>query len=150
MTSLPTPESGLGRPSRIVVVEDEQADIIFLLKAFERGAQQHDITACTDGEEFFAHLERCHAEGLAPDLVLLDLNLPGATGFDILRDIRSGNFFPDTVVIVFTSSAYRREISGAYEAHANAFVTKPARLAQLDQLVQSIEALATLTERLAG
>jgi CheY-like chemotaxis protein len=129
----------MNRPSRVVVVEDEEADIIFLTKAFERGAMEHEVTACRNGDEFFAHLEQCHEDDLPPDIVLLDLNLPVMSGFDILKRIRTGNQFRSLIVIVFTSSAYRREISAAYAAGANAFVTKPARLAELDQLVRSIE-----------
>lgn len=129
----------MNRTSKIVVVEDEEADIIFLTKAFDRGAQDHDVAACSDRDGFFAHLEQCVTNDSPPDLVLLDLNLPGSTGFDILSELRAGSLYPDVVVIVFTSSAYRREVTSAYGAGANAFVTKPARLAELDQLVKSIE-----------
>lgn len=129
----------MSKPSHIVVVEDEEADVIFLTKAFERGAQDHEVTACTNRDDFFAHLEQSAANESPPDLVLLDLNLPGNNGFDILSELRGGSLYPDVVVIVFTSSAYRREITSAYGAGANAFVTKPARLAELDQLVTAIE-----------
>lgn len=127
------------RPWRIVVVEDEEADIIFITKAFERGAHDYEVTACSSGAAVLAHLEQCENEGAPPDLVLLDMNLPAMSGLDVLAAIRAREAFPALIVIVFTSSSYRREVDTAYASGANAFVTKPARLADLDGLVQSIE-----------
>lgn len=127
------------QPWQVVVVEDEEADRIFITKAFERGAHDYDVTACSSGVEALAHLEQCSADGTPPDLVLLDLSLPTMSGLDVLTEIRQRETFPALIVIVFTSSSYRREVDAAYTAGANAFVTKPARLADLDRLVQSIE-----------
>lgn len=127
------------RPSRIVVVEDEQSDLTFLTKAFERGQKEHEITPCASADQFLEHLAVSHAADQLPDIALLDLSLPGLSGLDALRTIRGGDLCPELVVIVLTSSSYRREVAEAYAAGANAFVTKPVRLGELDRLVELIE-----------
>lgn len=129
----------LERPMRIVLIEDEGPDIVFMLKAFERGDGDFDVTTVGSGPEFFDHLRDVAAEQLPPDLVLLDLNLPGANGLEILAELRSGDTLPHVVVVVLTSSSYAREVTEAYVGGANAFVTKPARLAELDKFVSIIE-----------
>lgn len=127
------------RAYRIVVVEDEASDLTFLTKAFERGKKQHEITPCANADEFLDHLAASHEAELLPDIALLDLSLPGLSGLDALKTIRSGDLCPQLVVIVLTSSSYRREVAEAYAAGANAFVTKPVRLSELDRLVELIE-----------
>ena len=129
----------LDRPSRIVVVEDEPSDITFLRKAFERGRFEHGVVDVPNGVDLFAHLVEAKAAGELPDLILLDLNLPGQSGLDILQELRSGEVFANAVVIVLTSSSYRQEVAAAYTAGANAYVTKPARLADLDDFVCQLE-----------
>jgi len=124
---------------RIVLVEDEDADVTFMQKAFERGRLVHDVVAVESGPELVKYLADACAKHEPPDLVLLDLNLPGASGLDILSELRNGDFCSSVIVIVLTSSSYRREVTEAYMAGANAFVTKPARLNELDQLVELIE-----------
>lgn len=126
--------------SHIVLVEDELSDATFMRKAFERGAMQHEVVVAETAAKFFAYVETSFVENRPPDLVLLDLSLPAMSGFDVLRALRSGDQWPLVPVIVLTSSSYRLEIAEAYAAGANAFVTKPARLADLDNFVAQIEA----------
>jgi len=127
------------RPRRIVLVEDEVSDVLFMTKAFERGRLKHDVVAVSSGRALTDHLLDAASKQQPPDLLLLDLNLPEVSGLEILADLRSGELFPHMVVIVLTSSSYQREVTAVYAAGANAFVTKPARLAELDRLVEHIE-----------
>jgi len=61
-----------------------------------------------------------------PDLILLDLNLPGKSGFDLLQTVRNETVFRDVPVVVVSSSKNADDINRAYELAANAYVTKPA------------------------
>ena len=127
------------RPARIVLVEDEPSDIVFMRKAFERGSRDFDVVDLASGPALMDHLRQAAAESAPPDLILLDLNLPGMSGLDILAELRSGDVFPNLVVIVLTSSSYQREVTELYGAGANAYVAKPARLAELDAFDAQIE-----------
>ena len=129
----------LDRPIRIVLVEDEGSDVLFMRKAFERGSLDFEVVDVSSASAFMSHMSEAASNQEPPDLVLLDLNLPGTSGLDILTELRNGDVLPHVVVMVLTSSSYRREVTEVYMAGANAFVTKPARLAELDQLVAQIE-----------
>ena len=127
------------RPARIVLVEDEVSDVLFMKKAFERGRLDFEVVDCSSGPVLLEYLRDSAARNEPPDVVLLDLNLPEMTGLEILSELRNGEVYPNLVVIVLTSSSYQREVTELYAAGANAFVTKPARLADLDTLVGHIE-----------
>ena len=127
------------RPARIVLVEDEVSDVLFMKKAFERGRLDFEVVDCSSGPALLEYLRDSAARNEPPDVVLLDLNLPEMTGLEILSELRNGEVYPNLVVIVLTSSSYQREVTELYAAGANAFVTKPARLADLDTLVGHIE-----------
>lgn len=127
------------RPARILLVEDETSDVLFMKKAFERGRLDFDVVDLPSGSALLSHLEEVAARNEPPDVVLLDLNLPGMSGLEILSRLRNGDVYPHMVVIVLTSSSYQREVTELYGAGANAFVTKPARLADLDTMVAHIE-----------
>jgi two-component system response regulator len=70
-----------------------------------------------------AGLERAAADP-PPDLVLLDLNLPGIDGFGVLRSLRAEERTRKVPVIVVTSSQEERDVQRAYECGANSFVSK--------------------------
>ena len=122
-----------------MLVEDEPSDIVFMRKAFDRGRHNFEVVDVASGPALFEHLGQAETEQAAPDLVLLDLNLPGMSGLDVISELRSGDLYPHLVVIVLTSSSYQREVTDLYGAGATAYVTKPARLAELDALVTQIE-----------
>jgi CheY-like chemotaxis protein len=68
-------------------------------------------------------LASCTA-GECPDLVILDLKLPDASGYDVLKSIRSSASTHTVPVVVMSSSSDREDIDKAYEYRANCFITK--------------------------
>src|SRR5262249_21392828 len=71
-----------------------------------------------------------------PMLVLLDLDLPGMSGFDVLARLRRHPQFLKLPVVVFTGSTLSPDVSRAYRLGANSFITKPAGLEQLKTLLK--------------
>ena len=61
----------------------------------------------------------------APDLVILDVMLPGKSGFDILRDLRRSGAKPDTPVLILTARGQNKDRELAYELGASDFMSKP-------------------------
>lgn len=61
-----------------------------------------------------------------PDLILLDLNLPGSSGFEILSAVRAAPFWRQTPVVVFTSSSAPRDMERASALNATKYITKPS------------------------
>lgn len=125
---------------RVLLVEDNPVDARATLKAAERLRLDHAIDLVTDGETALEHLHRDPIAGERPDMVLLDLNLPGKDGRDVLREIKGDEQLRRIPVLVLTTSSEDADIIGAYDLGANAYITKPLGLDGWSDVVARIEA----------
>jgi CheY-like chemotaxis protein len=112
----------------ILIVEDTETSNRFYNAALSRTNAK--LLWAIDGEEALVKLN----DNNDIDVVLLDLNLPGISGFEVLKNIRKNN--PKISVIVQTAHVLSGEESACYELGANDFITKPI---MLDQLLTSLE-----------
>ena len=102
----------------VVLVEDEPniiEAISFILSRDGWGVHTH-----SNGDTVLAALE-----SKAPDLIVLDVMLPGRSGFDILRDIRSHKTLGETPVMMLTARGQTKDRERAMELGASLFMTKP-------------------------
>ena len=129
------------RAARILLVEDNPADVELTREGFGEIMLVHDLYVARDGSEAIAFLcrEGKFADAPRPDLILLDLNLPGREGHDVLTEIKSDISLRRVPVIVLSSSRSERDITRAYEAHANAYMTKPT---DFDGVVKTLQSIA--------
>jgi CheY-like chemotaxis protein len=111
---------------RLLLVEDTPADIVLAQAALADAPQTHTCLSFNDGETALAYL-KTQPDAL-PDLILLDLNLPGMRGREVLAEIKSSTTLRHIPVVILTTSNAQRDRQDAYAAHANSFVTKPANL----------------------
>ena len=74
-----------------------------------------------------------------PDLILLDLNLPGKDGREVLAEIKEDPDLCRIPVVVVTSSEAEQDILKAYNLHVNCYITKPVGLTEFVKVVKSIE-----------
>lgn len=122
-----------GKPSKrratVLVVEDDRALRQFLCTAL---ADEFDVTGAVSGEEAVELARR-----LQPDVVLLDVMLPGQSGLDVVREIRSDASLKDTPVLVMTAFS-EIEPGHAVEAGADRFLTKPFDLQELTAAVKDL------------
>src|SRR5690349_8172627 len=114
----------------ILLVEDREDDIVLIRRSFEAANIPNPLFVVRNGEDAIMYLssEGKYAnrdEYPLPDLVLLDLKLPGIDGFEILQWIRRQPNLRQLRVIVLTSSEQYRDINRAYELGANSFLIKP-------------------------
>jgi CheY-like chemotaxis protein len=72
-------------------------------------------------------------------LIVLDLGLPGRSGIDVLREIKSDPAFCDIPIVVFTTSAAPSEIQEVYQHHANAYIVKPVGLDAFTAVLQELK-----------
>ena len=126
----------------VLLVDDDPAQADLLLEC-SNVATTH-WTFATDGHVALKELQS-NARAL-PDLVLLDLNLPGLDGHEVLRTIRSDSRLRCLPVIIFSHSDARRDVIAAYDGGANSYIRKPLGL---DQLQQTISQLETYWSRVA-
>lgn len=124
----------------ILLVEDNSGDVFLLKKAFQESLVAAHLNIVTDGEEALAFLNRedRFKEAPAPDIVLLDLNLPRMDGRAVLRRIKSHPKFRTIPVIVLTSSRLESDVREAYEMSANGYLMKPLDLRGFQETARSL------------
>lgn len=117
----------------VLLVEDSDDDILIVERAFKTLGLGHDLRAVATGEEALAQLE---AGTVRPDLVLLDINLPGLSGFEVLRRMRNNQAVRTVPITVLSASEREHDIAEAYEAGANSYLVKPIKFEQFTQLLR--------------
>lgn len=114
----------------ILLVEDSEDDVELAVRAFAKARIANELVVARDGEEALEYLFATgryagRADVRAPELVLLDLKLPGIDGLEVLRQIRADERTRRLPVVVLTSSAEPSDITMSYDLGANSFVRKP-------------------------
>lgn len=124
----------------ILLVEDSPEDFEATQRAFRRSGLKNPIVRCEDGEEALDYLFRRGQYSYAqrPGVILLDLNLPGTDGRQVLAEIKKDESLKQIPVVVLTTSADERDISACYNAGANSYIQKPV---DIDGFVKAIERL---------
>ncbi len=117
----------------ILVVEDNQADIRFMSEIFKEGRLANRVTALRDGDSALRYLrgEGEFAGAVKPDLVLLDLNMPGMDGRRVLEEIRRDPLLCALPVVILTTSSAVEDVSLTYDLKASSYMVKPVDLGQL-------------------
>ena len=109
------------RRLKILLVEDNEADVWLFCEAFEALQIEHDIEVVRDGE---AALDRLNAHESLPEIILLDVNMPKVDGFTVLASVRSNPKLRSIPVIVLSSSRAQEDVRRAYELGANSYIHK--------------------------
>ena len=125
----------------ILLVEDTKSDEILTLRALKKSDISNEVVVARDGEEALDFLFGTgqYAErdtSTLPRLILLDLNLPKATGLDVLERIRASEATRLVPVVVLTSSKEDEDIITSYALGANAYMRKPVDFAQFADAVK--------------
>ena len=124
----------------ILLVEDNRADIVLFKKAIEQVQSAHRIHVAMDGVEAMAFLRRedTYHDAPHPALILLDLNLPGKDGREVLAEIKADDGLRRIPVVMLTSSHHPDDILDCYNLHANAYMTKAENFGELLDLTKKI------------
>lgn len=117
----------------ILIVEDSDDDFFATQRAFKRAGLSNPLRRCTNGDQAVDYLFRRGefadpATSPRPSVVLLDLNLPGLDGRDVLRMVKADPELHKIPVIVLTTSAAEQDIERCYADGANTYVQKPVDL----------------------
>mgnify|MGYP000043754854 CR=1 FL=1 len=122
---------------RILLVEDNPIDARATLRAAKKLELSNSIDHVVDGDEAIDYLTS--GDNRRPDLVLLDLNLPGRDGHDVLAVMKQDENLRRIPVCILTTSANDADVLGAYDLGANAYVNKPITLEGWQEVVSQIE-----------
>jgi CheY-like chemotaxis protein len=128
----------------ILLIEDSRADAKIIERALREGEITHRLTVIPDGRHALDYLFALRDEPSPterdPDLILLDLNLPGLGGCEVLTQIKRDPYLRIIPVIVLTTSHRDEDILQTYHAGANTYITKPPEYSSYCELVSTLRA----------
>jgi len=127
----------------ILLVEDNKDDEMLTLRALRKNRILNEVVVARDGAEALDYLFGTGAhEGrdlsVMPQVVLLDLNLPRISGFDVLRRLRQEERTKLLAVVVLTSSKEDEDILGSYSLGANSYVRKPVDFGEFTEAIKTL------------
>ncbi len=118
----------------LLVVEDSDEDFEALKRVLRRNCEtQIPLIRCCDGDEALDFLAQDTGRKSVdlPSLILLDLNLPGLDGRDVLCEVKQNDRLKVIPVVVYTTSSSPKDIETCYRHGANSYLVKPMDLQQL-------------------
>ena len=127
----------------ILLAEDREDDVILVRRAFQKAKVLNPMHVVRNGAETIAYLKgegkySNRAEYPLPELLLLDLKMPGTDGFDVLKWMRQQPGLQAMRVVVLTSSDQIRDVNAAYQLGANSFLVKPIDFERFVEMSQAI------------
>lgn len=128
----------------ILIVEDSDADFIALKRAFRINQIQNSYSHVNTGDAALEYLciikSNGHSQGnVLPGLILLDLNLPGFDGREILRQIKNDQRCKDIPIIIFSTSGSAKDKAACQEQGANDYLQKPIDYASFVQTIKYLK-----------
>ena len=131
----------VGRPMEILFVEDSLTSARLTMGALKKGDTQHRLTWLTNGEDAleFLYQNGKFSRAPRPDLILLDLGLPGRDGRDVLKEIKSNPDLKQIPVVILTASTNPEDIAASEELEVEQYMTKPVDLEKFLWLVKELK-----------
>jgi CheY-like chemotaxis protein len=132
------------KPNHLILfVEDSDEDFETAIRAFKKSGMANPFHRCVDGDSAIDYLTRkgIYADTQKfprPELILLDLNLPGTDGREVLDVIKANPDLKTTPVIVLTTSGDEKDIQSCYSAGANSYIQKPVSLEGFIKAIQTL------------
>lgn len=129
----------------LLVVEDSNADFRMLKRLMRQMDVQSPIYRCQTGDDALALMYKTGPYAVydtvpLPAIIILDLNLPGIDGRDVLVRLKQDDAFNRIPIIVFTSSSSEEDVAFCYQQGANGYMVKPIGMDALRQMVQAFVA----------
>jgi len=124
----------------ILMVDDDEEDFILVKEALESKRLRVDLYWAEDGDEAmnFLFQRGGYSDVPTPNLILLDLNMPGKNGFEVLRDLKAHEGLRKIPVVILTSSRDQRDVSRGYNIGASSIMLKPLSFDEMANAMQSL------------
>jgi two-component system, chemotaxis family, response regulator Rcp1 len=125
---------------RILWAEDNMGDILLIKDAFEQAGVHHHLNVVDDGVEATDFLFRRgrYAHALAPELIILDLNMPRKNGREVVEDIKTDPALMRIPIIILTSSRDDIDVLQGFDPQRCLYLVKPATFQDLIELAKEI------------
>jgi len=138
----------------ILNVDDSEDDVVMLRAACSSARVVFQLQSVNSGDQALEYLRGAQSYADRdrfpfPALILLDLKMPGMSGFDLLQSLRSPKHesLPRVPIVIFTSSMHDEDATRAFQLGADAYVVKPSDFDELRRVVTTIDAILSRSER---
>jgi CheY-like chemotaxis protein len=131
-----------GNPTQpLLLIEDSDEDFETFQRMMRKWSVANPIYRCIDGDEaldFLYHTGQYidPAKAPRPSIILLDLNLPGTDGREVIEQIKQDNSLKSIPVVVFTTSSNPKDIEACYGYGVNGYILKPININKLMRTFQ--------------
>ncbi|HEX4872976.1 MAG TPA: response regulator [Nevskiaceae bacterium] len=125
-------------PNTLLVVDDNPDDFFAVERCLQEAGIGNPLHHCESAPEALALLAQAEAGGGLPALVLLDINMPGMKGTEMLERLRASETLASLPVIMLTSSNDDRDVLAAFQGRAHSYLQKPLEFPALLQALQRI------------
>ena len=127
----------------ILIVEDNDEDYEATLRAFQHAKVVNPLRRCVDGDDALDYLHqrgKYNADSATkPGLMLLDINMPGTDGREVLRQVKAHEHLKKIPVIVLTTSGYDLDVEECYAIGANSYVQKPVEISSFFAAIHKLQ-----------
>lgn len=136
----------------LLLVEDSDPDAEALMRVARKLPLSAPVVRVLDGESALDYLFQrgAYVDAPRPALVLLDLNLPGMGGQEVLAQLKADPSLRSLPVLIFSNSLQASDVSAAYEGGANGYLYKPGGASELQETARALECFWFKAARLPG
>ena len=120
----------------ILLADDDEDDRAFFSEAITELKMDNKLTLFEDGKGLMDYL--LHPDIKLPHILFLDLNMPGKTGLDCLKEIRANSRFKDVSVAIYSTSSSEKDIEDTFIEGANIYIKKPNDFSMLKKVIKEV------------
>ncbi len=106
---------------KTILVVDDEPDIVNLTQKFLE-LEDYDTITCNNGKEALKIVEEKYPDVV---LILLDVMMPGLSGWEVLQSLKSNDLFKDILIVLFTVKSFNEDIQKGKALGADGYITKP-------------------------
>lgn len=123
----------------ILVTDDDADDRFFLTQAIERKLGKITIMEANGGQEAMAFLKASLSAGKNIDLIVLDMNMPGMNGLELLDKMNTITELLHTPTVMLSTSNEPEMVQKAYSCGINSYIKKPTSMDEYDGIVEALQ-----------
>ena len=127
----------------ILLADDSESDLMLLRVAFQKAAFKNPLQSVSNGEEVVSYLQGAGVYGdrsryPLPAVIVLDLNMPLRSGFDVLTWMRTQPALKRVSIVVLTASTRTEDVERAFDLGASSYLVKPSTLEDLTDMIRCL------------
>ena len=120
----------------ILLADDDDDDYFFFKDALKEINASIQLHIVNNGDDLWDYLH--DHETLLPDVIFLDMNMPGKTGIECLEKIRGSKKFQNLPVVIYSTSGVDKDIDASFRYGANVYIKKPTEFVKLKKMISNV------------